>query len=248
MGSNDELFWLWVRRNSEPGVYFARHEQFAGSAAQQMMPIEPQWLLDALGLAQFSPSDFHEGPRPQSDGTFEIRSVLRTAAGEVTKTTVVDAHAWILQQHVYDQQGGLLASALARSHRYYPEHGVSLPEKLDIQMPKAQLSLSIDLGSVAINQPAANPQIWEMPVIQGVPRVDLGSAPAVATQTFGNQLTRADWRAAPAPSAGTVPLAVVAPPSFIAAPVGRLTDSQTVNPTAPTIGRLPPGGVVTGSY
>src|SRR5262245_9016074 len=35
-GSNDELFWFWVKRNEPPAVYFARHSQRQGSAAQQL--------------------------------------------------------------------------------------------------------------------------------------------------------------------------------------------------------------------
>ena len=45
LGSNDELFWMWVRRNQPPAVYFCRHDQFANSAIRQMMPVEPAWLL-----------------------------------------------------------------------------------------------------------------------------------------------------------------------------------------------------------
>ena len=26
LGSNDELFWMWVRRNQPPAVYFCRHD------------------------------------------------------------------------------------------------------------------------------------------------------------------------------------------------------------------------------
>src|SRR5687768_3600058 len=33
IGSNDELFWIWVKRNQEPSIFFCRHDQFANSAA-----------------------------------------------------------------------------------------------------------------------------------------------------------------------------------------------------------------------
>ena len=49
VGSNDQLFWMWVRRNQPPAVYFCRHDQFANSAIRQMMPVEPAWLLSAIG-------------------------------------------------------------------------------------------------------------------------------------------------------------------------------------------------------
>ena len=173
VGSGDQEFWFWVRRNEPPAVYFSRHDQFVGSAAQQAMPIQPQWLLEALGLVEFKPTDRHEGPLLHGNGTLEIRSVMQTQAGTLTKSTVVDARrAWVLQQHLYDSSGTLLASAMARSHRYYPEHGVSLPGQVDIKLPAAQLAMSIDVGTLQLNQLAENPELWIKP--SGYPQIDLG--------------------------------------------------------------------------
>lgn len=177
LGSNDELFWFWIRRNEPPALYFSRHDQFVGSAAQQLMPIEPHWLLDALGMMQFSPNDHHEGPVPHGDGTLEVRSVIQTRSGTMTKSTVIDTRAQVLEQHVYDTSGNLLASATARSHRYYPSLGVSLPQEVDILMPAAQMSLSINVGTVAINQIADNPSLWSLPAMSGYQQIDLGTAP-----------------------------------------------------------------------
>ncbi len=176
LGSNDQLFWLWVKRNDPPALYFSRHDQFVGSAAQQAMPIDPHWLIDAIGLSQFSPSDRHEAPLPRGDGTLEFRSTIATRSGPMTKITVVDARrAWVLAQHIYDRNGTLLASTKARSHRYYPSWGVSLPQRIELQLPAAQMTLSINVGAVQINQVPANPALWNLPVLSGFPQIDLGS-------------------------------------------------------------------------
>ncbi len=160
LGSNDELFWFWVKRNEPPAVFFAKHSQYVGTAAQQVMPIEPSWLLDALGFAEFAPGDHHEGPILRGNGRLEIRSVIQTRIGTLTKMTVVDAQrAWVLEQHVYDTQGTLLASTIARSHRYYPAANVSLPQEVEIRLPIAQLNLSIDVGTVQLNQGTLNPDL-----------------------------------------------------------------------------------------
>ncbi len=184
VGSNDELFWFWTKRNEPPALYFARHDQFASSAAQQSLPIEPEWLWDALGLTRFEPTDQHTGPLPYASGTVEIRSVLNRPGGRYTKSTVIDAStAWVLEQHVYDASGVLLASSQANQHRYYPEAGVSLPQKIDLRVPRAQLSLAIDLGQVQINAPSANPALWAMPAMSGYEQVDLGTAAPGLTAT-----------------------------------------------------------------
>ncbi|MEM8947488.1 MAG: hypothetical protein AAGD11_20105 [Planctomycetota bacterium] len=175
LGSNDELFWFWVKRNQPPALYFSRHDQFAGSAAQQFMPIEPGWLLDALGMMQFSPNDRHEGPFPQGDGAVEIRSILQTRGGQMSKSTIVDARrAWVLAQHIYDANGTLVATTTAKDHRYYPEVGVSLPQEIELRVPAAELSLSIDVGTVQLNGLIDNPALWTLPTI--APQIDLGTA------------------------------------------------------------------------
>ena len=123
IGSNDELFWMWVRRNQPPAVYFCRHAQFANSNIRQFMPIEPSWLLAAMGIVDIDPASVFDGPLPSArgQGTVELRSWLPSASGRLQRVTVIDARrAWVIEQDVYDQSGTtLLASARADSHRYY---------------------------------------------------------------------------------------------------------------------------------
>ncbi|QDS98136.1 hypothetical protein HG15A2_14080 [Adhaeretor mobilis] len=247
LGSNDELFWLWVRRNEPPAVYYSRHDQFAGSAAQRMMPIQPEWLLDALGFVEFKPSDFHEGPTPHGKGTVEIRSVVNSPMGQLTKNTVVNSTtAQVLEQHVYTSEGALLASTVAESHRYYPEVGVSLPQRISVQMPAAQLSLTIDMGTVVLNQVAASPQLWAMPQPQGVPLMDLGrAAGGLAPATVGGQLSGADWYGpTPAATVASLPSSISPAPAQSLTPVQEPTIQvqQLGQPTQP-VQRLPAGGV-----
>ena len=200
LGSNEELFWFWVKRNEPPDLYFARHNQFAGSAAQQVMPIEPSWLLDALGFMQFVPTDFHEGPVPHGNGTLEIRSVVQSRIGTLTRNTVIDAKtALVREQHIYDGKGTLLASAVARSHQYYPTVGASLPQEIDIRLPLAQMALTIDVGTVQLNQAAANPALWQLPVIGGYRQIDLGTAPVGTVSAIGAPGSN-DWTTGASPT------------------------------------------------
>jgi len=76
-----------------------------------------------------------------------------------------------------------LASSQASQHRYYPEVAASLPQKVELRVPRAQLSLAIDLGQVQINAPSANPALWVMPAMSGYEQVDLGAAAPGLTAT-----------------------------------------------------------------
>jgi len=180
LGSNEELFWVWVRRNAPPTLLYCRHDDFASSAPRREMPVEPRWLIDALGLVSFDPTAEHRGPFPNRDGNIEIHSTPRSAAlgmepaGPLTKITVIDrTRGWVLQQHVYSA-GDLVASATASNHRYDPALGVSLPGHVLIEIPRAQLSMNIDLGNFQINRQMGDPaQIWAKPVYAGSAEVDL---------------------------------------------------------------------------
>lgn len=275
MGSNDQQFWFWVKRNEPPALFYSRHDQFAGSAAQRMMPIEPQWLLDAIGFAEFRPGDAHTGPTALGSGRVEIQSVMQTRTGRLTKRTVVDAtRALVLEQHVYDQQGTLVASAVAKTHKYYDKLNINLPDDVEIRIPASELSLSISMGTVEINTLGENPQLWAMPSKPGVPLVDLGASQAnAATPRMGDQITDANWYG-PGPAVGQIqtgaspvsvpiapPVAAYATPSqTAAAPHGITPAPQFIHPSGvelpaasvarqnpyPGVRQLPAGGV-TGS-
>jgi hypothetical protein len=181
LGSNDELFWLWVRRNQPPAVYYCRHAQFANSNIRQMLPVEPSWLLSALGMVDIDPASVFDGPVPSARGagTVELRTWLPSAGGRLQRVLLIDAtRAWVVEQHIYDQGGTkLLASARAESHRHYEAEQVSLPERISIELPATNLKLAINLGQMQINQLQGDrAQLWTLPNIEGNPQYDLGGA------------------------------------------------------------------------
>ncbi len=176
LGSNDELFWIWVRRNQPPAVYFCRHDQFANSNIRQMMPVEPSWLLATLGMVDIDPTQVYDGPVPRGDGLVELRTRLPSAAGTLNRVLKIDARrAWVVEQHIYDAAGTtLLASAVAESHRYHETEQISLPERVAIKLPPTGMALTIDLNNVAINQLNGDQrQLWTMPSVPEVPQIDL---------------------------------------------------------------------------
>ncbi len=191
LGSNNELFWALVdtpelATNVPRAVYYARHDQFRRGRARNVLPIEPQWLIDALGVMRLDPTQVHEGPYNREPGRLEIRSHLPSPEGELTKVVVLDAsHGWILEQHLYDAQGQLLVSAFASNHRYYPLAGASLPHHVEVRLPPPNKSIHLDVESYVINQIYSDPaQLWTMPTYDGYRRFDLGDPNLQPTPPF----------------------------------------------------------------
>ena len=204
LGSNDEMFWFWVRRNEPPAVYFCRHDQLASSGALQSIPIEPEWLIEALGIAEFDPALPHQGPYPLADDRLRIDTIRETPDGPMTKITIIDgSQGWILEQHLFDARRRLLASALAGGHRRDPLSGLTMPTVVKLDCPPAQLSMRIGLGNVEINRPLGNAALWAMPQYPGAPLIDLAAPrlrpvqPSHSAPPAQHPAARSDWRRMP---------------------------------------------------
>ena len=204
LGSNDELFWFWVQRSPEPGVFFARHDQFASSRARQMVPLEPSTLVEALGLLELDPLGQVEGAVPLGSDRLEMRVRTPAAAGEFTRVLYLHhQYAWVLEQHLYGPQGQLLATTKASEYEYYPAVGASLPHEISVEVPDGQLAFSLSLPRHTINQPLiGGPETFDLPQDQlatyqfydiAAPNfIPPGATPAQPASTMSPRTSRAD--------------------------------------------------------
>ena len=177
VGSNEELFWFWAKHDPQPGVYFARHDQFSQSRIRQQLPIDPAWVIESLGIVTLDPASHLEGPRPLNLDRIEIRNRLPTPDGEVLKVYVINArYGWVLEQHYYASDGRLIASAKGSNFKYYPADRVSLPQQVQLVVPQAQLNLTIQVSGYRLNSINGDPQqLWSLPQYAGYQTVDLGA-------------------------------------------------------------------------
>jgi len=269
LGSNDERFWIWARRNEPPAIYTARHDQWAASPTRGQVPIEPAWLIDAVGLATLDPAAAYVGPVPRGDGTLELRTQVDGPAGPQQRVFVIDDQtALVREQHVYDAAGSLTASVFCDQFRYDPAAQVTLPQRVRLNMAAAGLDLTIHTGPITLNAPIADGgQLWSLPQIGSAPVIDLtnpGATPAApagpwdltgVSTTYGSAAplaTRFGDRpqpAAPAPTVQAPPVETPAAPPPSEPPPGYAYPVATPVATAtPSGGRtqgftgLPAGG------
>ncbi len=240
LGSNDERFWAWIdapqlATNVPRGVYYARHEQFLQSQARSLLPVQPDWLIEAFGLVEFDPAGTHEGPYSHGSGRFEIRSRIPSADGPVMRLTVLDErYGWLLEQHFYNPQGQLLASSAASNHRYYPEVGISLPHHVAVQLPPPNNSFQIDVQNYTINQLYSDAaQLFTMPTPNGYPLVDLGASASPPPAAAAPQMPTALPYPPGYPSPGASPYPTMSPASPYP-PSGQTLPTNAPPPGYPT--------------
>jgi hypothetical protein len=218
VGSNPTEYWLWVKRNQPPALYYGRHDQFAQSQAGQIFPIEPAWLIEAFGLVSFDPQQQIQGPIPRGNDQVEVRTTRMANGKQVQQVTVIDARrALVLEQHLYTPQGQRIASALTSEHRMDVLSGAALPRKVVLEWPASKMKITIDITDLQVN--TLGPEqanLFLKPEYQGFPNVDLGAAGVqfAPTASGANALQNVPANAIP-PSANAVnPNPATAPQQF----------------------------------
>lgn len=190
VGSNEDRFWVWSRASlpgQPPALFYANHSDYQQSGWKNLIPIEPQWLIDAIGLVSFNPADRHEGPIQRTDGRVEIRSFQTTARGTRTRKCAIDPrYGWVNQQAYYDSTGRLVAYTNALKHTYNAELGVALPAQVQLHVfqPNGQpLKMVVDISE--FKPLYSNSQtMWQMPQPEDVQVVDLSK---VSTEPLRQQ-------------------------------------------------------------
>lgn len=161
LGSNDEQFWYWVARAQPPALYYCRHEQATDAA----LPLDPNWIIEALGVGELEPAEVYEGPNPVGGGRIELRSHARSPQGEpLTRLTTIDAcRGWIVEQTLIDASGRVVAQAALSQHRDDPESGAVLPRRVHLSWPDARLSITLSLSDLRVNEMPVGTDLWMRP-------------------------------------------------------------------------------------
>ncbi|MCL2005393.1 MAG: hypothetical protein FWG73_04430 [Planctomycetaceae bacterium] len=173
-GSNDDIFWLWMRRNHGE-MWFCRHDQYPISPVRSTIPLDPNWLVEALGIVEFKPTDLHLGPTRLEDGNWEIVSYCQTPSGQFIKRTVVDHKVgWVIRQGLYTPQDELIALAHATDLRFDRASGIYYVKRVEVQCHGMEGKMVIDLGTPSFNrsEPFAV-SMFAMPTYEGYRAVDL---------------------------------------------------------------------------
>lgn len=181
VGSNDQRFWVWVRASipgERPAIYYASHASWQNSSMQRSLPLDPAWLIDGVGLVEFQPNDFHEGPFLDPDGRLKLITIRQTGSGPQTRVTLVNSsNAQIEQQAVYDASNRLLAYTNSTDYRVHEDTGVNLPHRVEMHVYQdggQEMKMVVEAGDYSINALYGDPQkMWAMPNPGDVPAINL---------------------------------------------------------------------------
>jgi hypothetical protein len=164
IGSNSQEFWFWIKRSPQPYVYHCSYADYPQVAARGAMPFpfQPEWVVEALGMAEYDPKAAYETHEAKS--TYDLVQRTRSPRGnEVIK--VIAFHkaprvgaSWVAAYMLYeaDAKGKpqILCSAVIEESRAVALGGgksAVLPTRVRLNCPREKMELTIDLGTVQPN-------------------------------------------------------------------------------------------------
>jgi hypothetical protein len=168
LGSNDQVFWFEVPEGISKTLYYARHDQYRQQLNRAILPVDPTWFMDALGLVQIDPNTVVAAPIKREDGKLEIRSTMMMPNGLYQRVCLVEQYGgYVTDQFLYAPGGNLVAQSQASNHVYYEQQQCALPHRVELSLAPAvgpPLSMRIDVGSYTVNQLlSGDPQLFTMP-------------------------------------------------------------------------------------
>ena len=182
-GSNEQRFWVWSKMSlpgSPAAMYFADHAQYQNSQARNQIPLQPDQIINALGLVTLDPNGQHYGPFAEGKKYVRLYTIENVNGMQETRVLLINAAtAAVEQTSVYDQNNKLVAYANASKFKKAGQNNITLPQKIEIhvaQPSQEDFVLKVDIGSYSLNSLYGDPQqMWAMPEARNVQRVDLGA-------------------------------------------------------------------------
>ena len=168
MGSNENVFWFEVPEGISKTLYYAEHDKYRQQLTRAILPVDPTWVMDALGLVQIDPSTVVAGPVRRTDGRLEVRSTMNLPGGMYQRVCLIHPNeGYVTHQFLYAPDGKLIASSEASQHQYYEAQQCVLPHQVKLNLQPAvgpALVMKIEVSSYAVNQLlSGDPQIFTMP-------------------------------------------------------------------------------------
>ena len=183
VGCNDERFWFWSDFQNSDELYFCRLDQFQNSAAARVLPLDPTWFPEAFGVVELKDDELVDGPTPQEDGSLLVTLKKTRQDGVYLKRIYFEPKtAAILRQDVQAPSGETVVSIRCKRSVYIEEPGVVLPQKIEIECPRTDESLIVDVGTPILNDSSKIAEkAFQQPTDLKAKAIDLGAATASAS-------------------------------------------------------------------
>ena len=195
IGSNDQEFWLRTLSPLPQEYVFCSHADFATGRASLPIPFEPDWALQALGMATYDPSAAYKVEVDARTREHVLSFDGKTPQGQPVKKVVVFAadpaggtQPQVRRHLVVDAAGKTIASAEVATvttlpagvadPQGRPAH-VQVPTRVLLKWPQQKFEMDLRLRGATVNDPipdAEARQLFTRPTGRGMNPINLAEA------------------------------------------------------------------------
>lgn len=162
VGSNEQEFWYWISKADPPYVVHCTHDAMARGAIRSPFPFQPEMVLAALGMTEYSPEKQYNVQVQQR--TIELIESTRSPQGQpVNKVTVFNRsqatgnQPQVIAHLLRDASGREICRATVTEVTHDQRTGVELPRRIQFNWPDQKIELKMKLGDVRVVPP--DPQL-----------------------------------------------------------------------------------------
>jgi hypothetical protein len=177
MGSNDQEFWYWIRRNEPPFLFHCSHEEFAKGRINLQVPFQPEWIMEALGMAEYDPNKQYQVVANRN--TIELIEPAVLPQGQrVNKVTVFTRGQEGLQVtgHILkDAQNKDICTATVVRSQKDAGTGATLPKVVQLKWEAEHVKMELHMQNATVNamEGQRNHDIYVRPNMKDITSYDL---------------------------------------------------------------------------
>lgn len=160
IGSNDQEFWFWFKRNRPPALFHCAYNEFP-KVKNLNLPVHPDWVAEALGVQELNPNETYQ-LRPLGQGGYELVSQVSSPQGQTLYKSIQMATSGpmagkIVRQRLVEPvrmpQGKTTWQEVwvAEVGEYQNVAGYFVPRRVTLKCPKEKLTLDLKMDGCQVN-------------------------------------------------------------------------------------------------
>jgi hypothetical protein len=171
IGSNEREFWMLTKRPLQEQYVYCSHADFQQGAGQLPIPFDPEWALQALGMATYPAGLPYKVDTDQRAKVHTLSWDSTTPQGTPVRREIVldptdsQYRPNIRQHRILDANNKLIGLAEVKEVATLPVAGgafVKVPTRVVLEWPQQQAKMELRLGRPQINERLSDEHMADM--------------------------------------------------------------------------------------
>lgn len=193
LGSNDQEFWFWMKRNDPPDLFFCSYNDLPN--AQVKLPLQPDWIAEALCVQELNPAEYQM--RDLKSGIELIKEV--NVNGEKMYKGILIAkdgpNSGRVVLHRLFRYTGNTSQEIWRAEikEYQLQKDIGnyvVPYLVTVNCPEQKVSIEMKIKACKVNQLQATPALFQKPTghqTRDIARLQPTGIPNTITRVRGGE-------------------------------------------------------------